>query len=125
MVQEQDMNRALSDFESLRYAPFYNNSSFISTGWNCTCKIRHLASKAISVHFISHEYSINIQLKEHWIVIIEPEGLFKVPYNCEDQNEFFQLSTMYDYRGLTYQSLVKLKELELFMKNRDINERVN
>lgn len=117
------MNRALSDFESLRSAPLYNKSAYISTENNCSCKIRHLASKAISVHFISHEYSINIQMKEHWIVIISDEGTFKVPYKCEDQNEFFQLSTMYDYRGLTYQNLVKLKELELFMKNRDSNER--
>lgn len=49
--------------------------------------------------------------------------LNKVPYHCEDKNEFFQLSTTYDYDDMSYEDLLSLHELCNFMINRDLNER--
>ena len=86
------------------------------------CMVRHLHN---GLHIAIFYNSCRIFVNEKRIEAYNSrtKQTLVVPYNCEDRNEFFQLSTIYDYHGITYDDLKEFHEFCNFMVRRDLNER--
>lgn len=119
------MQKLIKSLQELRTAPLYSNSQFQTGDCGAVCMVRHL-NRGTHVMFTLDTCSIFIsetKLEVYNLLKNDECVTFKVPFKCEDQNEFFQLSTIHDYNGMTYNDLIELRELRDFMVKRDINER--
>lgn len=119
------MQRVIKELQKLRTAPLYSNSQFQTGDYGAVCLVRHL-SRGRHVLFTYDLCSIfvsNTKVEVYNLRNGTEYVSFKVPYNCEDRQEFFQLSTINDFHNMTYDDLIELKDLCDFMVKRDINER--
>lgn len=119
------MRKIIKELQVLRSAPLYSNSQFQNGMLGAVCMVRHV-NNGTHVVFSHNACSIAVSKTKLEVYNLEKDKKlisFKVPYKCEDRNEFFQLSTIHDYHGITYDDLMDLHDLCDFMIKRDINER--
>lgn len=117
------MKELIKLLQILKHSKFCENDGSFRVSETIFCMVRHLGrgSKLLLEYngyslYVDYERMISITNDKINIVC-------KIPYNCEDRTEFFQLSTMYDYNDMNYEDLMSLHELCNFMIKRDLNER--
>ncbi len=75
-----------------------------------------------SLIILSDNYSLVVSKRQITLSDYDTYS-YAFPYNCEDKNEFFQLSTMYDYGDITYEDLCAFHMLCEFLIKR-YNEKI-
>ena len=119
------MRDIIHDLQKFRNSELENNYFIIN---DHKCFIAYLgSSNAIRLFFDDNRVTTVTVFYDDFIRLFDNRTediiIYKFPYNCEDKNEFFQLSTIYDYSNITYEDLQELHELCDFMVKRDLNER--
>lgn len=112
------MKEVIQELQELRTAPVEPNGTYSSD--NCGCNPRKIMDNLIGVHMYSLTHNTVIQVSEKHITIYTEYGRTKVPYKCEDKSEYFQLSMIHDYFGMSYEDFIQLKDIARYMKCRII-----
>lgn len=116
------MKELFSDLQQFKDVELYERTFWLDTD---KCFVRH-TQRGTNIVFCYKGYIILVS--EHtYIQIMDSRSDkikdWRIPYKCEDKNEFFQLSTKYDYGNMNYEDLISFHDLCDFMIKRDLRER--
>lgn len=117
------MKELFNKLEQFRYSELDSSTFWLDTD---KCIIRHTGADFPNIIFSYKDYVILVSDSGfiHLINTCSEKTIdLRIPYKCEDKNEFFQLSTKYDYGNMSYEDLVKFHDLCDFMIKRDLRER--
>lgn len=112
------MKEVIKELQGLRNAPVDRNGNYFAN--DCGCNPRKVMSTIIGVYMFCSTYDTIIHVTENHVKIFRETGRTKLPYKCEDKNEYFQLNMIHDYFGMTYEDFNELKDLARYMKCRII-----
>lgn len=114
------MKELLKNIQIFRSVPL-SGKQFVYSAHEI-CMVQHLSS-GILLSIFYGSYRIFVNMKKIDMYDTDTKRALIIPYNCEDRNEFFQLSTIHDYQGITYDDLMEFHDFCDFMIKRVINER--
>lgn len=115
------MKDIFEDLQNLRYSELIDKKFRID---EITCSVRY-TQRGIVLLFGNKGYTIICNIDNHIRIICaknDKTNDWSIPYKCEDKNEFFQLSTKYDYHNMSYEDLYNFQNLCGDMIKRNLNE---
>ncbi len=80
-----------------------------------------------SLFFALMYCNILVKKDENQIFILDAEtsSSLLIPFECEDEKEFFQLSTVYDFKDIKFEDLKQFRDLFYFMKEKYKHDKGN